>query len=63
MGRDRDNTYDNIKILFKLIEWDRLTDRELDLIGSFQQYFLDTCKLSDRQFEILNDIFDRASAR
>ena len=60
---DRDNIPENIKTLLKLMEWDRLTDRELDLIESFQKQFENASRLSDRQFEILNEIFDRANAR
>ncbi len=61
--RDRDNTKENIKILLKLMEWDRLTMRELDLMESFDKQFVQSGSLSDRQFEILNEIFDRANAR
>ena len=60
---DRDNTAENIKTLIKLMEWNRLTDRELNLMESFQKQFDGTNRLSDRQFEILNEIFDRANAR
>lgn len=61
--RDRDNNFENTKILLKLMEWDKLTDRELDLISSFEKQFKFNSSLSDRQFEILNEIFDRASTR
>lgn len=63
MKRDRDNTADNVKILLKLMEWNRLSDRELDLLESFQEQFEAKGQLSDAQFEALNDIFDRANAR
>ena len=45
------------------MEWDRLTDRESDLLESFDKQFVQIGRLSDRQFEILNEIFDRANAR
>lgn len=61
--RDRDNNFENTKILLRLMEWDKLTDKELDLIGSFEKQFKSSNSLSDRQFEILNEIFDRANAR
>lgn len=62
MKRDRENTPENIKILLKLMEWDKLSDRESDLLESFD-HFIQINRLSDRQFEILNEIFDRANSR
>lgn len=63
MKRERSNTKDSIEILLKLMEWDKLTDGELDLLHSYEIQFKAKNWLSDAQFNILNEIFDRANAR
>jgi hypothetical protein len=43
------------------MEWDMLSDAQHDLIVSFEDQFNHKGSLSDRQIEILEDIFRRAA--
>ena len=52
---------DKTKMMFDLMEYDYLTDAQHDLVISFQEQFESRGSLSDRQFEILEDIFKRAA--
>lgn len=52
---------DKTKMMFDLMEYDYLTDAQHDLVISFNEQFEKRGILSDRQFEILEDIFKRAS--
>ena len=52
---------DKIKMMFDLMEYDYLTDAQHDLVISFQEQFEKRGSLSDRQNEILEDIFKRAA--
>jgi hypothetical protein len=52
---------DRIEHIFKFIEYDNLTDAQHDLVISFEQQFKRKGSLSDRQLEILEDIFERAA--
>jgi hypothetical protein len=52
---------DRIAHIFKYFEYDELTDSQHDLIVSFEEQFDARGTLSDRQYEILEDIFKRAA--
>jgi hypothetical protein len=49
--------------IFQYMEWDKITGSQLDLVDSFESQFKKYGKLSDRQFEILEDIFKRAAEK
>jgi len=46
--------------IFKFMEYDNLSDAQHDLIISFEEQFKRRGSLSERQMEILEDIFERA---
>ena len=54
---------DSIRIdhIFKYMEWENLTDAQHDLIISFERQYNLKQYLSDKQFEILEDIFQKVS--
>ena len=52
---------DKIEMMFSLMEYDCLSDSQHDLVLSFSKQFDNRGNLSDRQFEILSDIFKRAA--
>lgn len=52
-----------IEHIFKFMEWDYLSGSQLDLIESFERIYKRTGRLSERQFEILEDIFNKAAAK
>lgn len=54
---------DKIEMMFKFMEYDYLTDAQHDLVLSFSEQFDNRGSLSDRQFEILSDIFQRAAEK
>jgi hypothetical protein len=45
------------------MEYDVLTDAQHDLVISFEEQFEDRKSLSDRQLNILEDIFARAAEK
>jgi len=49
-----------IEHIFKFMEWDNLTDAQHSLIESFEEQFERSGSLSERQIEILEDIFERS---
>lgn len=51
---------DRIVHIFKFMAYDNLTDAQHDLIISFEKQFEHRGSLSERQVEILEDIFERA---
>ena len=51
---------ERIDHIFKFMAYDNLTDAQHDLIVSFEEQFQRRGSLSERQFEILEDIFERA---
>lgn len=51
---------ERIKHIFKFMEYDNLTDAQHDLIISFEKYFERWGKLSEKQIEILEGIFEKA---
>ena len=54
---------ERIASIFLLMEYDELTESELDLVISFESQFNDGKRLSDKQVEILEEIFKRAAGR
>ena len=54
---------ERIRMLFQLMEYDALSDAQHDLIVSFEDQFKRRGVLSDRQFEILWDIYQRAAEK
>lgn len=55
------NDPDRIKHIFQFINFDGLIDAQEDLIISFEEQFRDRGYLSDRQVEILENIYRRAT--
>jgi len=51
------------EMFFKLMEYDQLTERQLDLVERFERQFLNTQDLSQRQFDVLEDIFNQAAEK
>ena len=54
-------TSDRIEMMFKFMAYDALSDAQHDLIASFESQYEMRGSLSDRQFEILSDIFKKAN--
>lgn len=54
---------DRIKHLLKYIERDYCTDKQNELIDSFHEQFEKRVTLSDKQYEILEDINHQAGLR
>ena len=54
---------DRIEHIFKFMEYDQLTDAQHDLIISFEDQFKRRGYLSDKQIDILEDIFRRAAEK
>lgn len=54
---------DRIKHCFKYMEYDCLSDAQMDLLVSFEDQFKRRGDLSERQYEILEDIFSRAAEK
>jgi len=54
---------DKIQMMFNLMEYDYLTDAQHKLVVSFEEQFNSRGSLSEKQVEILQDIFDRASEK
>ena len=52
---------DRIKHIFQFMEWDQLTDAQHDLVISFEDQYKLRGDLSDKQLDILEDIFRRAA--
>ena len=49
------------EMMFKLMDYDHLSDAQHDLIISFESQFVRTGSLSYRQFEVLSNIFQQAN--
>lgn len=52
---------DRIEHIFKFMEYDQLSEKQLDLVESFERQWNAYASLSQRQVEILEDIFQRAA--
>ena len=51
---------ERIEHVFKFMEYDNLSDAQHDLVESFEEQFQRRGSLSERQVEILEDIFEKA---
>ena len=58
---DRIKRMERIEHIFKYMEYDNLSDAQHDLIISFENQFQAKGHLSDKQYEILEDIFKRVA--
>jgi hypothetical protein len=54
---------DRAECCFKLMEYDQLTDPQHDLIIKYEKQFEEKGWLSDRQMEVLEDIFKQAAEK
>jgi hypothetical protein len=54
---------DRIEHIFNYMEWDHLTERQLEMIISFEKQFTQFRRLSPRQIETLEDIFKQAAEK
>ena len=54
---------ERIKYLFKHLNYEAVTDAQHDLLCSFEKQFQRRGELSERQQEILKDIFKQAEDR
>jgi hypothetical protein len=54
---------ERVKHILKFMEYDELTDAQHDLVVSFEEQFNRRGSLSEKQFDILEDIFDKAAAK
>lgn len=52
---------DKIKMMFKLMEYDYLSEKQHELIISFEEQFNRKGYLTEPQFYILEDIFKKAA--
>ena len=63
MGHCTQQRAERIEHIFKFMEYDQLSDRQLDLIESFEDQYNRNHHLSERQMEILEDIFQQAAEK
>jgi len=54
---------DKIEMMIALMEYENLTDAQHDLVLSFSEQYDRKNSLSDKQFEILTDIFKKAAEK
>jgi len=54
---------DRVEHILSYVQWDVLTERELDLMGSFEAQFQRNGNLSDRQLEVMESIFSKSNER
>lgn len=52
---------DRVEHILKFMEWNAISDRQHQLVISFEDQFRRRGVLSERQLEILEDIFRRAA--
>ena len=52
-----------IELIFKLMEYDNLTDWEDDFVASVDSYFEERGSLTITQYEKLEEVFKRAAGR
>lgn len=52
-----------IEMMFKLMEYDNLTDSQHDYVCSFERHYMNSGKLSDGQVGVLEDIFQKAAEK
>ncbi len=54
---------DKTEMMFKLMEYDELSEAQEKLVISFEEQFNNRGHLTARQFEILEDIFNQAAGK
>ena len=54
---------ERIEHIFKFMEYDYLTDAQMDLVVSFESQFENRGSLSDKQIEVLESIFKQAAGK
>ena len=54
---------DKIRMMFKLMEWDQLTDDQHKLVISYEKQFDEKGSLSVKQAETLESIFEQAASK
>jgi hypothetical protein len=54
---------DKISMMLNFMEWDYLSDSQHDLIIDFENQFKNRGSLSDKQYEILQSIFNQAAQK
>jgi hypothetical protein len=63
MGHSTQQRAERIEHIFRFMEYGELTDRQHELIISFEEQWKRYGRLSERQMEILEDIFKQAAER
>ena len=58
-----DKTNARINMFFKLMEYDNISDTQLNIVISLEEYFKKHGKLSERQFDLLASIFKQAEEK
>ena len=61
MGHCTKERADRIEHILKFMEWDSISERQHALVMSFEDQFRRNGRLSERQMEILEDIFRQAA--
>lgn len=54
---------ERIDHIFQFMEYDNLTDDQLDLIIKYENYYKKNRYLTDRQMEVLESIFKQAAEK
>lgn len=52
---------ERIRHIFDFLEYDNVSDEQLNLLVSFEEQFIENGSLSEKQYEILEDIFRKTS--
>lgn len=60
---ENDKTKARIEMMFKLMEYDNISDRQHDIIISLEESFINYGKLSEKQFDLLANIFKQAAEK
>jgi len=54
---------ERIEHIFRFMEYDNLTENEENLVIDYEQFFQRNGRLTENQYEVLEQIFKRASER
>ena len=54
---------DRIEHIFQFMEYEELSEKQLNLIISFEKQYKDRSNLSEKQYDILEDIFAQAAGK
>lgn len=55
--------FDRIVHIFQFMEYDYISDDQHDLVVSYERQFKQSGTLTDRQFEVLESIFEQAASK